>query len=252
MPPELLCDGVCEGWVYHRRAAPAHHFRYRVWMLWLDVARLGRGPLRLLRRRLGLSPLAIAPQDYLDGARDLLGSVHARLARHGYPAPQHVFLLTQPRSWVSGFNPVSFYFCVGEAGLEFILADINNTPWDERHTYVLDARDQSGEFTFSFPKAFHVSPFMPMDLEYRWRFAIDREEVKISMGLFRDGEETFNAGLRLTVVPLTRGRLLRGMVRYPLQNVVTLARIYWQATRLYAKRSRFYPHPDRAEEAPAS
>lgn len=252
MPPELLRDSICEGWVYHRRAAPEHRFRYRVWMLWLDVARLGQGPLRLLRRRLGLSPLGIAPKDFLDGNEDLLGAVGARLASHGYPAPARVFLLTQPRSWISGFNPVSFYFCVGQAGLDCILAEINNTPWDERHTYVLDARGQSGEFSFSFPKAFHVSPFMPMDLEYRWRFAIEPQAVKIAMGLFREGEETFNAGLRLSVVPMTRSRLFLGMARYPLQNVATLARIYWQALRLYFKRSRFYPHPDRAEEAPAS
>ncbi len=109
-----------------------------------------------------------------------------------------------------------------------------------------------GELAFTFPKVFHVSPFMPMDLEYRWQFAIAGDEVKIAMALFREGEETFNAGLRLKVAPMTRGRLLRGAARFPLQNLVTLARIYWQAARLYLKRSPFYPHPDRAEEAPVS
>lgn len=221
-------------------------------MVWLDVARLAEGPVRLLRRRFAFRPLGIAPKDFLDGDGDLLGAVGARLAAHGYPSPRRVFLLTQPRSWVSGFNPVSFYFCLGEAGLEFILADINNTPWDERFTYVLDARGQSGELEFSFPKAFHVSPFMPMELEYRWRFRIEAGELKISMALFSQGQQTFNAGLRLSMVPLSRSRLLRGMVRYPLQNVLTLARIYWQAARLYVKRSPFYPHPDRAEEVRAS
>ena len=153
--------------------------------------------------------------------------------------------------------PIYVLDCFDEDGetLKTIVAEVNNTPWGERDTYVLpESMDvgRRGIKRFKPKKKMHVSPFMPMDLEYRWHFSIKADELKIAMGLFRKGEETFNAGLRLSVAPMTRSRLLRGMARYPLQNVVTLARIYWQALRLYLKRSRFYPHPDRAEEAPAS
>ena len=72
------------------------------------------------------------------------------------------------------FNPVSFYYCFDAAGerVETIVAEVDNTPWGERHVYVLDpARDEGrdGRHRYRFPKAFHVSPFLPMEIDYDWR-----------------------------------------------------------------------------------
>lgn len=248
-------DRACEGWVVHRRMGPVRHeFRYPVWMLCADLDRLR--PAEVAERRLEpwlsvsrrLAPLKIRTGDFIAQDGSVLDAVNRMLARDGHPAAEQVLVLTQPRSWGVSFNPVNFYFCYAGDNLTFVLADINNTPWDEHHTYVLDARDQQGELSFRFPKAFHVSPFMPMDLEYQWRLRLDGDAVEIAMRLTRDGQELFFAGLYLRARVLDAAAARRGALAYPLQNARTLARIYWQALRLFLKRVPFFPHPQRTEE----
>lgn len=264
----MLHDRACEGWVVHRRAAPAAHtFRYPVWMLYADVDRLPAlpGPWFSARRR--WAPLSLRPADLprgvdMDGAAagKASGGIRARinqhLASHGLADADRVFVLTQPRSWGWLFNPVSFYFCYqhttrGER-LTHVLAEITNTPWDEVHIYVLRVQERRGELCFEFPKRFHVSPFLPMDLDYRWRVRVDDDAVEIAMNLTRAGEEVFFAGLYLHPEPVTAATLRRGALRYPLQNLRTLARIYWQAARLWWKRAPFHPHPASLKEVESS
>ena len=85
-------------------------------------------------------------------------------------------LLTHLRYFGYSFNPVSFYyvFDATDTRVETIVAEITNTPWKERHAYVLPvagaARAGGRAWRFSFEKQFHVSPFMPMDMRYDWRF----------------------------------------------------------------------------------
>lgn len=254
----MLLDRACEGWVVHRRLGPVpHEFRYPVWMLHVDVDHLEAGqtplattPWLSLQRR--LAPLSLRQRDYPRGTAvsgDIRSRIGALLHSHGHPAADRVFLLTQPRSWGWLFNPVSFYFCFCQERLTSIVAEITNTPWDEVHHYVLDARrTERGECTFSFAKQFHVSPFMPMDLDYHWRFKLTDDQVQIAMRLTRGGEEQFFAGLYLQCVPLGAAALRRGALRYPWQNVRTLARIYWQAALLWWKGAPFHPHPASLKE----
>jgi hypothetical protein len=250
----VLHDRACEGWVLHRRTRPIRHtFRYPVWMLYADVDRLAALAVRGLFGTGRLALMTLRPEDYPrqqrgDGPADIRAAVNRHLQRRGRAPAERVMLLTQPRSWGWLFNPVSFYFCFRGDRLETVLAEITNTPWNEVHTYLLDVDQQQESLEFVFPKGFHVSPFMPMDVEYRWRMKLDPDVVEIAMHLTRDGEETFFAGLYLNAVPVTRRALLRGALRYPLQNVRTLARIYWQAFRLWRKRTPFHAHPKTLEE----
>jgi len=144
------------------------------------------------------------------------------------------------------FNPVSFYICCespsGAPG--FILAEINNTPWNERHCYVLECGNASpANMEFTFDKQFHVSPFMPMDLEYRWRFRFDGDDISVRMTLYDDQVLCFNAGLELSHVPFTRSSMIWTPLKYPFMTASVLARIYWQAFRLWLKRVPFHDHP---------
>ena len=82
-----------------------------------------------------------------------------------------------------------------------------------------------------------------MDLEYGWRFKFDEQRIEIAMQVYKDGVECFFAGLYLRNQTLTDAGLRRATLRYPLQNLRTLARIYWQALRLYLKRTPFHAHP---------
>lgn len=268
----MLRDLACEGIVLHRRCAPVgHEFRYPVWMLWLDVDDVQHPASRLFSMSRRPAPLAVRPQDY---PRDPLtrrtplgqvppggirGAVNGRLASHGCRPADRVFVLTQPRSWGWLFNPVTFYFCFREESLICVVAEITNTPWDEVHSYVLPvdgpntgAAAGGGQWEFAFPKRFHVSPFLPMDLDYRWRVKISPESLEIAMHLFREERETFFAGMYLQPRPLTARALRRGALRCPLQNLVTLARSYWQAFRLWRRGAAFHAHPGSLKEAESS
>lgn len=258
----MLRDSACEGWVVHRRAAPTRHaFRYPLCMLCLDVDQLGAHQSAWFSSSSRPAPLAIRAADYPNGGRrgsdvapaDIRGAVNQRLAREGIEPAERVFLLTQPRSWGLLFNPVSFYFCLRDGQLLAILAEITNTPWDEVFTYVLDARaldarGQGRELGFEFPKRFHVSPFLPMDLRYRWRVRLAPETVEVAMTLLQEGQEVFFAGMYLRPQPLDRAAMRRVALRFPLQSGRTLARIYWQAFRLWLKGTPVFTHPRRLQE----
>lgn len=245
----MLHNRACEGWVVHARHTPTpHRLRYRVWMAWLDIDALerldGLGPF-WSRKRLRL----IAPNaaDYQRGSGNLRADIEHLLAADGLAAPRGpIFLLTQPKSWGMAFNPVSFYFCFAEDGQtpETIVAEITNTPWRERFSYVLDARDRDpAELKFAFRKAFHVSPFLSMDIDYEWRFRLDADRIDIGMRLARGGIPQFYAGLDLACRPLDRREAMRAALRFPLQNLNTLRRIYWHAFLLWRKRTPFFAHP---------
>lgn len=250
----MLRDSACEGWVLHRRAPPvAHTFRYPVWMVCVDVDRLGRTALPWLSTRRRLAPLSLRAADFPRTASGAVGgirqAVNGQLLAAGAAPADQVFLLTQPRSWGWLFNPVSFYFCYRGGELVNVVAEVTNTPWGEVHNYVLDAPAAQGpDVEFQFPKRFHVSPFLPMDLDYHWRIRMDDGCIEVAMRLLRDGQEVFFAGLYLQPRPLTARSLRRGALAYPLQNAWTLARIYWQALRMWRKGAAFHGHPDRLEE----
>lgn len=253
----MLRDCVCEGRVVHRRASPiVHHFQYPVWMLCVDVDAVRNRRSRWLSSASRFAPLALRARDYPRGSgpagKAAGGSVRERLSgiltAAGHEPAERVFLLTQPRSWGWLFNPVSFYFCYRGGQLSSVVAEITNTPWDQVHHYVLQPAAASQDMEFVFPKRFHVSPFVPMGVEYRWRFRLAQDAIEVAMHLSRGGREVFFAGLYLKTAPLAERGLRRGALRYPLQSAATLARIYWQALRLWLRRAPFYPHPNLARE----
>jgi DUF1365 family protein len=195
------------------------------------------------------APLKIRLGDYGAGNGSLRAAVNRRIARDGFAPADQVMVLTQPRSWGMFFNPVNFFLCYSSGKLVCVVAEINNTPWNEHYAYVLDARGQEGALHFNFPKAFHVSPFMPMDIEYQWRLKLDDDGIEIAMRLMGCGEEVFFAGLYLRAEVLSRPAVRRGALAFPMQNARTLLRIYWQAFRLYLKRAPVFTHPEKLREA---
>ena len=236
----MLAEMSCPGTVVHARRQPRRHvFRYPVWMLYLDAERLGHPVL----------PTRWPPLSADRGHLLSVAEVRRRLAAHGLPdaegASSRTFALTQPRSLGFSFNPVNFYFRFSGDRLVALLADVNNTPWDERHCYVLDAqaaRRGEGCYDFRFAKQLHVSPFLPMDGHYRLRLRFSEGRLRIAMR-FSDGKGPMFAGLSLRTRPLTQAQATWGAVRWPAQNARTLARIYWQAALLFLKRTPFHPHP---------
>jgi len=242
------------GRLRHRRYAPvAHAFSYRVLMVWLDLGELDevfRGRWLWSTRSPALAWLRRA--DYLGDARlPLDQAVRDRVERETGTRPMGpVRLLTQLRTFGHCFNPVSFYYCYDatDTRVEAIVAEITNTPWKERHAYVLPAQQGTPPgkpLRFQFRKSFHVSPFMAMDFDYDWRFSQPGSRLAVHMENQRAGDTAFDATLILERREITGRSLAAALVRYPFASLRTLSRIHWQALRLLLKRVPFHPHPAR-------
>lgn len=242
-------SGLYHGWVSHRRFAPyLHSFRYPIGMLYLDLAEQEQvlSMSRLLRPRL-LAPLCWRECDYLPAwtstGLSLADAVRALLRDALGEAPRGaIHLLTQPRNWGLSFNPVSFYFCHDDIGhLAVIVCEVRNTPWRERHHYVLPVHAE-GAHEFRVAKAFHVSPFLPRDMDYRMRFLVEGPHLRVHMENWRDGKKLFEASLNLERQALDSKGLRRHVLAFPWMSLRTLTAIYWQALQLLLKGTPLHDH----------
>ena len=242
-----------EGWVRHRRHGPRPHaFRYCLFMLWLDLDELDRVFARRWLWSVDRPNLvAFFRRDHLgDPTQPLSDAVRDTVqTKTGHRPSGPIRLLTHPRYFGYGFNPVSFYYCYAADGttLETLVAEVSNTPWNERHVYVLPMTENRGapdKPAFRTVKAFHVSPFLPMQLEYRWRF--NRPERTLSAHLEdHDGDTlVFAATLSLHRRAINGANLARALIRFPFMTGQVVFGIYWQALRLWLKGTPVHDHPE--------
>jgi len=191
-------------------------------------------------------------QDYY-GPKDqpLETAVRDLVAKETGTRPQGpIRLLTHLRYFGYCFNPVSLYYCFDAADthVETIIAEITNTPWGERHAYVLPASGSTmdgGKLRFKFDKQFHVSPFLPMDMQYDWRFSLPEDRLLVHMENFRTGEKAFDATLALDREEITAAALAKTLISFPLITAQVSLAIYWQALKLWLKKAPFHTHPDK-------
>jgi DUF1365 family protein len=244
----LAASCLYDGVVAHLRSAPvAHAFSYRLCLLYLDLDELpaafaGTRLWRLERPALG----SFHRQDYLPGPAPLADAVRTLVAeRCGHRPLGAVRLLASARCFGHCFNPVVFFYCFSPAGaLEAVVAEITNTPWRERFAYVCDCRDRQGDaLAFTFPKAFHISPFMAMGQSYAWRFSVPGQDLRVHMENHQDGQRLFSARMALARRALTPLSLDLVLLRHPLHSLRLLAAIYTQAARLWWKHVPLHTHP---------
>lgn len=249
------------GRLSHRRRQPVPHaFDYAVCYAWLDLAELDEvfaGRWFWSTRRPALAWLRRA--DYLgDPADPLDAAVRDRVeAETGRRPTGPVRMLTLLRTFGHCFNPVTFYYCYDPGGsrVETVVAEITNTPWGERHAYVLPAERglrADGSLRFRLGKAFHVSPFLPMDQSYDWTFTEPGAALGIRMVNHDGDERVFDATLYLERREIDAPALAWALVRHPFAALNVLRRIYWQAFRLWLKRVPFHDHPATRTEEPAT
>lgn len=245
---------VYSGRVAHARTAGVERaFAYRHALLYLDLDELPRAfDGRWLWSHERANVVSFRRRDYLgDPATPLAEAVRARVrAEFGREPRGPVRVLTQPRFLGYVFNPVSFYYCFAECGerLEAVVAEITNTPWDERHSYVLDARG-ADTVRARFAKRFHVSPFQPMEQVYEWELSAPAESLEVRMRSLEGGACVFRAEMRLSRRPLSGASLARFLAALPGLSLRTTAAIYWQAARLAFAGAPFHAHPRHAAEA---
>ena len=238
---------IYEGTVRHRRLSPPREFCHRLALAYLDLDELPG----LLDGRLHCSrpgALRFRRGDYHgDPHVSLVEAVRDSVQAHtGYRPTGPIRMLTQLRCFGHCFNPVSFYYCMSDDGAEVsaILAEVTNTPWGERHAYVLAAGDEpSRVLDASFQKMLHVSPFMAMDHTYRARASTPGATLSVHIQSSRAGAPVFDATLSLARHELTRASARRMTARYPLATVRVLALIYAHAIALKLSGARVHAHP---------
>ena len=247
-----------EGVVKHARHRPVRHkFSFRLFLLYLDLAEIDQVFAdRLFWSTKRPAPARFRRSDHL-GDPDLpLDEAVRSLVRErtgSWPGGP-VRLLTHLSYFGYCFNPISIYFCFAADGItvEFLVMEVSNTPWGERHCYVLDARGQRGPvLRQAGKKELHVSPFMGMQMDYRWAVGIPGETLHVSVKGSDSEGHLFDAELELDHAPINRVSLARCLVRHPFMTGRVLAAIYWQAFRLLLKRAPFFPHPGRRTKDPA-
>jgi DUF1365 family protein len=245
------------GRVFHRRFHPVEHrFRYRIGMTYLDLEELPG----LLRSRLPLyaarfSPGSFCREDHLgDPATPLDVAVRDLVeAETGQRPDGPVRLLTQLRRFGYYFSPLNLYYCFATGGsVEAIVAEVSNTPWLERHCYVLWQGNRVGKgerMRFHHRKDFHVSPFLDMDFDYRWQLSTPGENLVVSLANLKHQQREFVASMVLQQRPLTRREIVGSWLRYPWMTAQVVLAIYYQALRLWMKKCPFYPHPSQQARA---
>lgn len=250
----MTASAIYEGHVRHRRFRPhPHDFRYRIAQLLIDLDELpslfaGRWFWSVERANL----VSFRRSDYLgDPAIPLKQAVLDRVeAATGTRPGGAVRMLAHLRMFGLCFNPVVFYYChTADGTLAAIVAEITNTPWDERHAYVLpvptaDHHGRAGRVLgWRFDKRFHVSPFLPMGLRYDWRFDPPGEALRVHMDVANGEGTLFDATLSMQKKHIDARSLSLFLCRHPFSTLAVVARIYWNAALIRLKRNPFYPHP---------
>ena len=253
-------SGIYEGTVRHRRLEPVRHeFRASLFMMYLDL-----NELQLVFQRRWLWSIenwnvaTFRRRDHFGDTSQPLDETVRKLVetQTGNRPDGPIRLLTHLSYLGYCFNPLSVFFCFDETGgrIQYIVAEVTNTPWRERHCYVLTVVDSkqnhpagsSGEpekHKFRFAKSFHVSPFMTMDFEYRWNLVGPSDQLVLQAENWRDEHVCFDATLNLKRQEITTWSLARVLALYPLMTARVMANIYWQALRLWWKRIPYVPHP---------
>ncbi len=252
---------IYEGRVAHRRHSPlTHQFDYRLYMAYLDLDELPQllaHPSIISTRR--YAPASFDRDVHLRETTGPLGEATRQLVEdHTGVRPQGpIRLLTQLRYFGHFFSPLNLYYCFDANGedVDAVVAEVSNTPWGEQHCYVLWEGNRVAHdagLHFMHPKSFHVSPFMDMNMDYRWRLSEPRSNLKVHLANLSDGEMIFDATMSLTRRPLTRQKLTAMFLRYPMMTAQITAAIYWQALLLWWKKCPFYSHPKKRETLASS
>ena len=235
MSQDTIASAIYEGWVTHRRFAPRRHaFRYRVFVLLLDLDELEElSRLRLFRwNKPGAT--SFHDRDHGDG-RDLRAWLDGVLAAEGISAKGAKRVLCYPRIFGYVFNPLSVWFCHHEnGGIAAIVYEVHNT-YGERHTYVLRVDEHRDSIRQRCAKSFYVSPFLPMNCTYDFKVRLPADNVLIAINETEAGIPVLSAAFSGKRKPLSDTSLAVSLWRHPLMTLKVTMAIHFEAVRLMLK-----------------
>lgn len=232
---------IYEGQVIHHRFRPREHqFTYKVSYYFVNL----ENPPQEIQ----IFPfLTFDHCKYLHG-QEIRFEMNRKFGAGSGDRVKNIFILTQLSYFGFCFNPVSFYYCYGQEGeLLYVVSLITNTPWGEKHLNLFDFQSNLGQEHFK--KDFHVSPFMPMEIDYNWEFSPPDDKFQIQMfnQLKDENDPFFFVQMNLNAKELSRKNVLKNWLSFPIMSFKTVWGIYWQAFILYLKKIPFYTHPKKRE-----
>ena len=239
----MMQPGLYIGAVMHQRLRPRRHrFDYKsMWML-IDIDAPPAGLRWFSLNRFNL--FSFHERDHADGAPGpLRDKIVALAARAGQAIEGRILLFTSPRVLGHVFNPLSVYFCFDRADvLRVVVWEVSST-FGERHSYVLPVAQGDGVVRQRCRKALHVSPFLDMDMEYRFR--ISRRDQALSIGIVDEDKDgpILSAALNAAWRPTSDSALLAAFARMPFSTLKTVLAIHWEALRLLFRGAKFRSRP---------
>lgn len=245
----MIGQAVARGKVWHQRHVPfTHRFSYPMWLVWCDLDQITDMLETSPWWGRSWRPVVFRDRDFVDGTdTPLADKVRRQALDAGLNWQQgRVCMLGQWRTFGTLFNPLVLYlhFPEGSDQPDSMLAEVQNTPWKEKHFYALPlTRDGEGALVVDHDKSFHVSPFLPMALRYHWRLHVAFPGLKLVLEDKSHNHVVFAAGLNLTLLHPERAVMRNVIVSMGARGLVTLKGIYWQAFKLWRKGARFYRHP---------
>ncbi len=241
-------SAIYKGALRHRRFLPRENtFSYQVFMMYLDLAEL-ETIMRLspLWSEKPWRPARFERSDFHgDADIPLDQAVRNRVfeetgERHCGP----IRMLANLRYFGFIMNPITCYYCFDEdETLRWIVAEVTNTPWKERQSYVLKCDPGKRMQRILFQKEMHVSPFNPMDMTYRWSSNQPSKVLSLNLETEHLGEKHLDATLALRRREISAASLAAILAQHPWMTAKVMASIYWEALKLGVRKTPFYSHP---------
>lgn len=238
------------GRVAHARYQPViHKFCYDMFMVRIDLDEL----VELQQKVWGFGEkwwhwARFRREDYV-GEGKMKSAVQAKVEEiTGVHITGKVIMVCHLRYLGLYFSPVNFYYLYDDDGnWKYLLAEVSNTPWNQRHYYALSADKGNQGQNWEHQKAFHVSPFNPIEQHYKWRLKPLTNNLMVHLECHRENKE-FDATLSLKAREFTTSNFLKLLAFTPIQTAKVVVGIYWQAAKLFIKKAPFYPHPGSGEQ----
>ena len=242
---------IYTGKIYHKRFSPfIHTFNYSIFMMYFDIKKIENIFKKSIFWNINKPSLvSFYRKDYHGNIEDSLDeSVRKTVyTKTGKKLIGPIRILTHLRYFGYCFNPVSFYYCFDENDhrLELIMAEVTNTPWQQRHSYIILNKKNNKYMAAKMSKQFHVSPFWGMDHQYDWLFSNPDKKLSVYMKNKLDNKKVFEANLLLKRTKLNSRNLAKQILKFPLLTIIIVFRIHWQAVKLWFKGATFFTHPDK-------